>query len=90
LAINKNFKVHKNIELKNTTVRNELAAEQCGLISETGDHWVCKLRMKAKETTSKSRTAAVGGPLWASLMKPILILVQIKKRQNIYIVHALR
>jgi hypothetical protein len=45
------------------TTPNELAAEQCGRVSEAGTHQSCKWSWLRKETTSKPRTAAASGAL---------------------------
>jgi len=46
-------------------VPNEPAAEQCGRFPEVGIHQTYQQRWEGKETTSKPRTAAAGGALWA-------------------------
>ncbi len=51
-------------ELK-ITVANTPAAEQCGRFPEAGIHQTINRYRKRKETTSKTRTAAAGGALWA-------------------------
>ena len=50
---------------KKMAVANGFAAEQCGCIPAAYSHQACERRPTAKETTSKSRTAAASGALGA-------------------------
>lgn len=60
-----------------------LAAEQCGCIPAAHGHRACKRRTTAKETTSKTRTAAASPPLCAMLWRQCDL--RIRGKLNLYI-----